>query len=415
MSKKAQVTIPLDIADVRVIQTEITPRGELIITIESTKEWAKCRLCGQRIDKFHGHDQWVTVRDLPVFGYETYLRYRPKRYQCRTCENRPTTTQQVEWHEPNSPHTVRYDNHVLLQLVNATVEDVKRKENLSYDSVVGVLERRIQGKVDWSAYTTIKLLGLDEIALQKGHRDFVVIVTTRLEDGRVAILGVLPNRKKETVAAFLRSIPERLRWTIDTVCCDMYDGYTEAVREEVDTARIVIDRFHVAEKYRDGADNLRKQEFKRLKKELSPEEYKTLKGSLWAFRKSNADMNPEEQQVLQRLFSYSPKLALAYQLREQLTAIFDLHLSKATAKIKIRTWIRQVKESGLQCFEDFLKTLRNWWEEIINFFVDRANSGFVEGFNNKLKVLKRRCYGIFNVTNLFRRIYLDLEGYRLLG
>jgi transposase len=126
-------------------------------------------------------------------------------------------------------------------------------------------------------------------------------------------------------------------------------------------------------------------------------------------------MNPEEQQVLQRLFSLSPKLALAYQLREQLTAIFDLHLSKVAAKIKIRTWIRLVKKSGLQCFDDFLKTLRNWWEEIINFFVDRANSGFVEGFNNKLKVLKRRCYGIFNVTNLFRRIYLDLEGYRLLG
>jgi transposase len=278
MSKKAQVTIPLDIDDVRVIQTEITSRGELVITIKSTKEWAKCRLCGQRIEKFHGHDQWVMVRYLPVFGYETYLRYRPKRYQCGTCENRPTTTQQVEWHEPNSAHTVRYDNHVLLQLVNTTVEDVRRKENLCYDSVAGALERRIQGKVDWSAYTTLKVLGLDEIALKKGHRDFVVIVTTHLEDGRVAILGVLPNREKETVVAFLRSIPERLRWTIDTICCDMYDGYTEAVRKEVDTARIVIDRFHVAEKYRDGADNLRKQELKRLKKELSQEEFKNLEG-----------------------------------------------------------------------------------------------------------------------------------------
>jgi hypothetical protein len=57
----------------------------------------------------------------------------------------------VDWHDSNSPHAVAYDNHVLLQLVNATVEDVSVKEGLSYDRVLGVLERRIRGKVDWSA------------------------------------------------------------------------------------------------------------------------------------------------------------------------------------------------------------------------------------------------------------------------
>lgn len=241
----------------------------------------------------------------------------------------------------------------------------------------------------------------------------MVIVTARLEDGRVVILGVLGNRNKDTVVTFLRSIPEKLRWSIYTVCCDMYEGYTEAIREELKHARIVVDRFHVAEKYRESVDSLRKQEQKRLKKELPEEEYKTLKGILWAFRKSSVDLNPEERQLLQRLFSYSPKLELAYQLREQLTAIFNQHLSKSAAKTKIRDWVRLVRKTGLSCFDDFLKTLENWWEEITNFFVDRANSGFVEGFNNKLKVLKRRCYGIFNLDNLFRRIYLDLEGYRL--
>lgn len=415
MSKKAQVTIPLDLPDVRVIHAGINDQGELIITLENTKEEAKCRKCGRRIEKFHGHDEWVTVRYLPVFGHTTYLRYRPKRYQCGWCEDKPTTTQRIEWQDPNSPNTLTYENHVLLQLVNSTVEDVSAKEHISYDSVLGILERRIQGKVDWAAYSSLRVLGLDEIALKKGYRDYVVIVTAHLEDDRVVILGVLANREKDTVIAFLRTIPEKLRWTIYTACTDMYEGYTEAVREELKHARIVIDRFHVAEKYRDGADALRKQELKRLKHELSAKEYKTLKGNLWAFRKNSADLKPAEKQVLQRLFSHSPNLALAYQLREQLTAIFDKNLSKAAAKVKIRNWVRQVKKSGLQCFDDFLKTLANWWEEILNFFVDRANSGFVEGFNNKLKVLKRRCYGIFNLNNLFRRIYLDLEGYRMFG
>jgi len=45
-------------------------------------------------------------------------------------------------------------------------------------------------------------------------------------------------------------------------------------------------------------------------------------------------------------------------------------------------------------------------------FVDLQPSGFVEALNNKLKVLKRRCHGIFNLGHLFQLIFLDLDGYR---
>lgn len=410
---KAQVTVPLNIPDVRVLKAEINKAGELIINIESTKEGTRCHQCGRGINKFHGYDAWVTIRYLPVFGRPTYLRYRPKRYRCLECAERPTSTQQVEWHEPNSQHSVVYDEHLLLQMVNSTVEDVSVKEGASYDSVLGVLERRISAKVDWGQYTGLRVLGLDEIALKKGHRNFVVIVTARLAGGRVVILGVLADRQKDTVIDFLRSIPERLKQTIHTVCCDMYEGYTEAVRAELKTAQIVIDRFHVAKAYRGGLDDLRKQELKRLKQELDETDYKQLKGSMWALRKHREDWTPEDRQVLRRLFAYSPKLKLAHHLQEQLTVILDQPITQSVAKIKIQAWIKRVKQSDLSCFDDFLKTLDHWWEEITNYFIQRANSGFVEGLNNKIKVLKRRCYGLFNLDHIFQRIFLDLEGYAL--
>jgi len=413
MTANAQITVPLDIPDIRVLKTEINEQGHLVITIESTKGGTPCHRCGQLTKVFHGHESWVTVRHLPVFGRPTYLRFRPKRYRCESCENNPTTTERLDWFISNSSQSVAYDKHVLLQLVNSTIEDVSVKEQLSYDSVLGTVERCLSAKVDWSMYSRLDNLGLDEIALKKGHRDFVVIVTARISNERIVILGVLPDRLKVTVVAFLRSIPKELRQTIHTACSDMYEGYIEAVREELKTAQIVIDRFHVAEKYHDAADKFRKQELKRLKTELSEEEYKRLKGSLWAFRKKPENLKLEERQVLEGLFLLSPELALAYALREQLTGIFEEPLSKKVAKIKIQAWIKRVKKSGLKCFDDFLKTLTNWWEEITNYFVGRANSGFVEGFNNKLKVLKRRCYGIFNLKHLFQRIYLDLEGYSL--
>lgn len=75
--------------------------------------------------------------------------------------------------------------------------------------------------------------------------------------------------------------------------------------------------------------------------------------------------------------------------------------------------MQQGRQSGLKCFDPFLQTLEHWWEEITNYFIDRASSGFVEGLNNKLKVFKRSCYGIYNLKHLLQRIYLDLEGFRL--
>lgn len=410
---RAQVTVPLDIPDVRVIRTEMNKLSELVITIESTKGGTTCRRCGRWIGKFHGHDDWVTVRHLPVFGRPTYLRYRPKRYQCLECAEHPTTTERLDWHDSNSPHTFAFDDHLLLQLVGSTMEDVSIKERVSYDAVLGALERRIRAEVDWSAYTRLDVLGLDEIALKKGHRDFVTVVTARLANERVIILGVLADREKDSLVAFLRSMPQRLCLTIHTVCCDMYEGYSEAVREELPKARIVVDRFHVARHYHQGAEGLRQQELRRLKKELPPAEYQDLKGSMWAFRKKSQDLILEERQVLRKLFQYAPQLKQAYTLRQQLTAIFEQSISKTVAKRKIRAWIKRVRNSGLKCFDAFLQTLESWWEEITNYFVDRASSGFVEGFNTKLKVLKRRCYGIFNLNHLFQRLYLDLEGYRL--
>jgi transposase len=254
---------------------------------------------------------------------------------------------------------------------------------------------------------------LDEIARLKGHGDFITIVSARLPDGQLAILGVLADRTKDTVKAFLESIPPTLRATIRTVCSDLYEGYLHAVREVLPKARQVIDRFHVAKLYREAADDLRKTELKRLRTTLAKADYQQLKGALWAFRKNQAEVSVDEQVVLDRLFAYSPALKQAYTLREQLTAIFEQPPFKNDAKRALRAWETQVVDSGLTCFDGFLKTLHRHWEPITNYFVDLLTSGFVEGFNNKLKVLKRRCYGLPNLDHLFQRIFLDLEGYRL--
>jgi transposase len=125
-------------------------------------------------------------------------------------------------------------------------------------------------------------------------------------------------------------------------------------------------------------------------------------------------LSPEEREPLDDL-SQAPALKAAYTLREVLTLIFEQPLSKARARDSLEAWASLVKDSGLTCFDRFLTTLDERLDEITNDFLDRQSSGFVEGLNHKIKVLKRRCYGIFSPARLFQRLHLDLAGYRLFG
>lgn len=127
----------------------------------------------------------------------------------------------------------------------------------------------------------------------------------------------------------------RLKVTIRRVCSNMYSGFVSAAEEQLPWAKIVFDRFHVAKAYRGSADTVRKQEIKRLK-HLSKAEYKTLKGAMWPFWKLPEDLKGGEQALLNRVFSYSPKLKKAYQLREELPQIFERHYTKSGAKCAIR-------------------------------------------------------------------------------
>jgi transposase len=145
------------------------------------------------------------------------------------------------------------------------------------------------------------------------------------------------------------------------------------------------------------------------------QEYAGLKGALWALRKKPEDLEPEEQEVIKLLFKRSRDLRKACGLREKLTQIFDTKQSQKAAQAAIQGWIAEVKRSGLDCFDKFIATLKEHMEIVTNYFTHRSNSGWVEGLNNKIKVLKRRCYGITNPVSLFRRIWLDLSGYEALA
>ena len=315
----------LGIANIRIIETYVDRDDRLIVHVKSNEIGTQCHQCGKETHASDGNEKPITLRHLPMFRYESSLRISPTR--CR-CKCGAITIQKYSWYTQRSTCTALYENHILLQLINSTISDVSLKENIGYDVVRGIVERKIDTKIDWNKITSLDVIGIDEISLRKGHQDFVTIVSG-YSAGKLLILGVLKDKEKQTVKSFLQSIPVRLRKQVKAVCTDLYEGFINAAKEVFSKrVQITADRFHVAKLYRKSVDKLRTKEMKCLKEELSEDNYKELKGAMWIIRKREENLEPEDTEVLNLLFRYSPDLEVAYQASHRLTAIFDSNLSK---------------------------------------------------------------------------------------
>ena len=399
----------LNLPDIRVLSFEMD-EARITCEIESPRGYALCHQCGQRATQFFAQGEILPLRHLPICEREVTLYLHTKRYRCQHCAGRTTTTERGDWYDTEAGCTLACAKFLRRELVNRTLQDVAAKHAVTYGRVRGLLSRCVKSAVDGEQFQHLKTLGLDEISLLKGQQDFVTIVSTRAAAGKPVILAVLAGRQKETVEDFLKTIPPRLQATIEEVCTDLYAGFINAAQAVLPQARVVADRFHVAKLYRAAVDELRQQALKELKSILKQEEYAGLKGVRWALRRKQADLTEAEQYLLELLFECSPALRKAYDLREQLTAICDTKQTPEAARAALCAWIKKVKKSGLECFDKFIGTLTEHLEIITNYFINRSNSGWIEGLNNKIKVLKRRCYGITDPLSLFRRLWLDLKG-----
>jgi len=409
----SEFTLPLDIKSLEVISQHIDKQGNMIIEVRSKHKGTKCHKCGQPATKRYGHAPEMKLRHTSVFDQPVYLRIKPVRYQCENCDDHPTTTEQYDWCSRNAKTTHALEDYLMRLLIHSTVQDVSRKENIAYKTVVAVLNRKIDVGINWDVFTNLDVIGIDEIASKKGYNDYFSIISTRTHDGKLRILAVIKGRTYDDVKPFLDSIPESLKQTVKSVCTDMHDGFVTAAVEVFGTRILVVDRYHVAKLYRKPLDKLRISEMARLKEELAADEYSELEGMMWILRKKYECLSKVEKAKLELLYKHSLKLKQAHKYALKLTQIFNAHSNRKTGLAKLVRWIKSVGKSDVTCFKTFIKTRKKYKPYIANYFKGRKTSGFVEGLNNKIKVAKRRCYGIFKTETVFQRIYLDLNGYEV--
>jgi transposase len=396
MSDKDNTTRLLDIQELSVVDIEIK-ENEVILKCKNCFDYSVCSNCHNISSTLHENIQ-KCIRDVPLLGKRCFIQFTHRRFFCEDCKE--TFMERLSFLEPNSIYTNRYEQYIYRLCRENTVSFVSQFESLGYDATEGIYYRQIQNKV--VSYKDIEILGIDEISTKKGHKDFVLVVS---DIGNKRVVEVLENRLKESLDKYFDDMTQEMKFKIKQVSIDMWSPYYDSVIENLPHAEIVIDRFHVMKNLNDCLTATRRE----ICREASKEDKAKLKGCHWILVKNHADLTQVEQEKLNVVYETSPELKQAHLLKEDFRRIFEEEDDKVKASQALEDWMSRVKESGLKGLEKFLITLNNWKSSIINYFNGKVTNGFVEGMNNKIKLIKRKGFGFTNHKH-FRYRILDVCG-----
>lgn len=216
------------------------------------------------------------------------------------------------------------------------------------------------------------------------------------------MLDVLPDRKKETLMTWLRRPPDGIALSqLAFAATDLWAHYRASVQTVFPQVAVVADRFHVVQNLHAVIHAARRDAQSAATTE---EERQQLKGLRYLLLKNQQKLTDSEQARLNALAASHPNLFRLWQLRQELHEWYEVRTTPDAARLTLSHWIDQARQLGLSHLDSFCDTLTNWQTEIVNFFHHRITSGFVEGMNSKIRVLKRIAFGIPNHEHFRLRI-----------
>ena len=287
-----------------------------------------------------------------------------KRSKCNKPFSEPLT-----WIDPKRRQTRAFEQYIYECMTSKkmTRRGVARAEGLHEATVLGILRKCAQELIN-KTQRPVRILGVDEIHLgKKGY----ALVLSDLE--RHCVIKILANRLKETLEGWFDNLTEQEGKAIKVVSMDMWTPYRSAVHVKLSHASIVADRFHVMKQLNHQLDLLRR----RLRKIGDEQLAKLLKNSRWILLKNRCDLNPEEEAKLLRILAASTEIRTMYLLKEEFRTICEQIKTKKRAESFLRSWILRAEWSGSHYLRKFAKTLRNWWNEFLNYFEQGITQGFV--------------------------------------
>ena len=325
------------------------------------------------------------LRDKPVF-----LVLRKRRFRCLDCGKVFTEPDPVFGVRRRTSQ--RFRSYLGQEAIHQTVRHVARKEGVGEGLVRRCFTEEGQRllRVPRKPSPT-RILGLDEFSIRKGPVYDTAVVD--LEHKR--IIGVVSGHRQVEVAAFFDALPGAEK--VEVVVIDMHEPFRQAVELCLPQAKVVADKFHVLMHVHRALDQVRTSLQKGRKSELFRARYLLLTGV--------ERLTPERHARLFALLSRYPQLGRAWALKEAFREWYHF-TTRRQAEEALVVWERSVRDQGPEPFRGLLPMLQTWRQEILNYFDYPYTNGFLEGKNNRIKVIKRIAYGYRNAQNFRQRILL---------
>lgn len=372
----------------------------IILQVDSLNKESTCPRCGNKSYRLHQNHRYL-VKDLPLSGQAVYLEVNRRQFKCNSCQK--PFSEELNFVRPRRTYTLRLAHSIIQEVLENDIHTVAKKSHVTTEEIESMLKDMAQ-KIKKSKPIELKRLGIDEIALIKGHGNYCAVL---IDLDKSKLVAILETRTQEKIKETLTDWGWEVLDQIEEVSIDLWKPYKSLVEELMPSAQVVADRFHVMKQVNNELDTQRKQQNREAaQNKKQPKFEKILAGltkSKYALLKNEVDLNEQQKVKLEQVKLVSPVIGKMHELKEEFREIFERSNDWLEGLFNLGSWL----VSATNYFPESCQTIRRWLDEIIAYFDNRTTNGVVEGINNKLKLIKRSGYGFRNFENFKIRCLLQ--------
>jgi len=326
------------------------------------------------------------VRDLSCGDTRVYLELEVRRVACRSCGT--VKRERLSFLADNSLYTKRFAFYVGRRVRTATIQDVARELKLDWHAVKTLEKQYMRAQLARAGTPGPKAIGIDEVSIRKGHTYRIVV--SDLIRGRPIWFGG-EDRSEASMRQFYDWLGENKAKRIRLAVMDMWKPFRNVANEKAPQAAILFDKFHVMRHLGEALDKVRKSEYARL----SGKERRYIKGQKYTLLSHKENLSTDGRKALKTLLAANKRLNTAYLLKESFGQLWN-YQREGWARRFFENWRASLKWQRLPSYVKFADMIDRHWDGIAAYCKpeNKVSLGFVEGLNNKIRVIQRRAYGL---------------------
>ena len=346
-----------------------------------------CGTCGHVHQALYDHKiRWI--RDLSCGDTRVYLEVPIRRVRCRSC--RKVQREQLARLADNPLYTTLFAFSVGRRCASSPMRAVARELHLDWHTVKDLEQQYMRAQLTRVGTPGLQVIGLDEVSIKKGHT-YRIVVSDLVRRRPIWFWGT--DRSEASMDAFYRWLGPRKSRKICLAVMDMWKAFrTSTLKpDHAPTAAILFDTFHVMRHLGEALDTVRKREYARL----TGKDRAYITGQKYTSLSRRAHLTLDGRNALHKLLAANKRLNTAYLLKESFGQLWDYE-KEGWARRFFDSWKASLKWQRLKPSEEFAQLIERHWDGMASYCKpqNKVALGFVEGLNNKIRVLQRRAYGL---------------------